>query len=229
MKIMVSACLAGENCKYNGGNNLNEKVLALLNGTGESEDTEVIPVCPEVMGGLSTPRIPSEIQDGVVIINAARGELVDNESILAAIKEGKVARYVTDFPNDALIGEENVVCIPHLGASTPEAEDNCAVMAAKQLVDYIENGNIVNSVNYPTCEAPRTGAMRIAVHHLNQQNMIAQVTGLLAAEHVNIENMVNKSKGAYAYTMIDTNTHVSEHTVEMMRAVDGILRVRVIH
>ena len=187
-----------------------------------------IPLLKDNKGMINADMI-SKMKDGVVIINAARGELVDNDSILAAIKEGKVARYVTDFPNDALIGEENVVCIPHLGASTPEAEDNCAVMAAKQLVDYIENGNIVNSVNYPTCEAPRTGAMRIAVHHLNQQNMIAQVTGLLAAEHVNIENMVNKSKGAYAYTMIDTNTHVSEHTVEMMRAVDGILRVRVIH
>ena len=102
-------------------------------------------------------------------------------------------------------------------------------MAAKQLVDYIENGNIVNSVNYPSCSAPRTGAMRIAIHHLNQQNMIAQMTAMVAAEHINIENMVNRSKGSYAYTIIDTNTHVSEETVAKMTAVDGILRIRVIH
>lgn len=179
--------------------------------------------------GMINEEMISKMKDGVVIINAARGELVDNASILAATKSGKVARYVTDFPNDALIGEENIVCIPHLGASTPEAEDNCAVMAAKQLVDYIENGNIVNSVNYPACSCPRAGAMRIAIHHLNQQNMIAQMTTLLAAEQVNIENLLNKSKGNFAYTIIDTNTHVSDHTVEKIQAVDGILRVRVIH
>ncbi len=187
-----------------------------------------VPLLKDNKGFINAETI-SKMKDGVVIINAARGELVDNDSILEATKSGKVARYVTDFPNDALIGEENIVCIPHLGASTPEAEDNCAVMAAKQLVDYIENGNIVNSVNYPACSCPRTGAMRIAIHHINQQNMIAQMTALLAAEHVNIENMVNKSKGNFAYTIIDTNTHVSEHTVQMIEALDGILRVRVIH
>lgn len=187
-----------------------------------------VPLLKDNKGFINADMI-AKMKDGVVIINAARGELVDNESILAATKSGKVARYVTDFPNDALIGEENIVCIPHLGASTPEAEDNCAVMAARQLVDYIENGNIVNSVNYPACSCPRAGAMRICVHHANQQNMIAQMTTLLAAEGVNIENLLNKSKGNYAYSIIDTNTHVSEHTVEAMKAVDGIIRVRVIH
>ena len=187
-----------------------------------------VPLLKDNKGFINDDMI-AKMKDGVVIINAARGELVDTDAILAATKSGKVARYVTDFPNDALIGAENVVCIPHLGASTPEAEDNCAVMAAKQLVDYIENGNIVNSVNYPSCSAPRTGAMRIAIHHLNQQNMIAQMTAMVAAEHINIENMVNRSKGSYAYTIIDTNTHVSEETVAKMTTVDGILRIRVIH
>lgn len=187
-----------------------------------------VPLLKDNKGFINGDMI-SKMKDGVVIINAARGELVDNDAILTATKSGKVARYVTDFPNDALIGEENIVCIPHLGASTPEAEDNCAVMAAKQLVDYIENGNIVNSVNYPACSCPRAGAMRISVHHLNQQNMIAQMTTLLAAEGVNIENLLNKSKGNYAYTIIDTNTHVSEHTVQAMNALDGVIRVRVIH
>ncbi len=187
-----------------------------------------VPLLKDNKGFINDDMI-AKMKDGVVIINAARGELVDNAAILAATKSGKVARYVTDFPNDALIGEENIVCIPHLGASTPEAEDNCAVMAAKQLVDYIENGNIVNSVNYPACVCPRAGAMRIAVHHLNQQNMIAQMTTLLAAEGVNIENLLNKSKGNYAYTIIDTNTHVSQHTVDAMKSLDGVVRVRVIH
>ncbi|MBQ1965787.1 MAG: 3-phosphoglycerate dehydrogenase [Clostridia bacterium] len=187
-----------------------------------------VPLLKDNKGFINEDMI-AKMKDGVVIINAARGELVDNAAILAATKSGKVSRYVTDFPNDDLIGAENVVCIPHLGASTPEAEDNCAVMAAKQLVDYIENGNIVNSVNYPACSCPRAGAMRIAVHHLNQQNMIAQMTTLLAAEGVNIENLLNKSKGNYAYTIIDTNTHVSQHTVDAMKALEGVVRVRVIH
>ena len=187
-----------------------------------------VPLLKDNKGFINADMI-AKMKDGVVIINAARGELVDNESILAATKSGKVARYVTDFPNDALIGEENIVCIPHLGASTPEAEDNCAVMAARQLVDYIENGNIVNSVNYPACACPRAGAMRICVHHVNQPNMIAQMSTILTAEGVNIENLLDKSKGNYAYCIIDTNTHVSEHTVEALKAVEGVFRVRVIH
>ena len=186
-----------------------------------------VPLLKDNKGFINAEMI-GKMKDGVVLINAARGELVDTEAILQATASGKVARYVTDFPNDALIGAENVVCIPHLGASTPEAEDNCAVMAANQLVDYIENGNIVNSVNYPACSSPRAGKVRIAILHLNQQNIIAPITAALAEEHVNIENMVNKSKNAYAYTIIDTNDAVAEHTVEKIRSVDGVIRVRVI-
>ena len=186
-----------------------------------------VPLLKDNHGFINADTI-AKMKDGVVIINAARGELVDNDAILAATASGKVARYVTDFPNDALIGAENVVCIPHLGASTPEAEDNCAVMAARQLVDYIDNGNIVNSVNYPACTSPRSGKVRVTIHHLNQQNMIAQITALLADEQVNIENMVNKSKGNYAYTIIDTNTAVTAATVEKIAAVAGVIRVRVI-
>lgn len=187
-----------------------------------------VPLLKDNKGFINANMI-AKMKDGVVIVNAARGELVDNESILAATKSGKVARYVTDFPNDALIGEENIVCIPHLGASTPEAEDNCAVMAARQLVDYVENGNIVNSVNYPNCVCPSAGEMRICIHHLNQHNMIAQITAFLAAEHINIENMTNKSKGNFAYSIIDTNTKVSDDVVEKIKAIEGIIRVRVIH
>lgn len=186
-----------------------------------------VPLLKDNKGMINAEAI-AKMKDGVVIINAARGELVDTASILAATESGKVARYVTDFPNDALIDAKNVICIPHLGASTPEAEDNCAVMAARQLVDYIENGNIVNSVNYPNCTSPKMGSVRISIHHLNQQNMIAQITALLAQEQVNIENMVNKSKGSYAYTMIDTNTDLSEQTAEKIGAVEGVIRVRVL-
>lgn len=186
-----------------------------------------VPLLKDNKGFVNAEMI-GKMKDGVVIINAARGELVDTDAILAATASGKVARYVTDFPSDALIGMSNVVCIPHLGASTPEAEDNCAVMAANQLVDYLENGNIVNSVNYPACSSPRAGKVRVTIHHLNQQNMIAQITKLLADEQVNIENMVNKSKGAYAYTIIDTNTDVTAATAEKIRAVEGVIRVRVI-
>jgi D-3-phosphoglycerate dehydrogenase len=167
----------------------------------------------------------AEMKDGVVIINCARGELVNNEDMLSAIKSGKVARYITDFPCEELIGQENVVCIPHLGASTPEAEDNCAVMASKQLKDYIENGNIVNSVNYPNCSAPRMSNTRIAICHLNQHNMIAQFTTILGERGVNIDNFVNSSKGNFAYSIIDIHD-VDDQAIEMLSKIDGVIRLR---
>ena len=169
----------------------------------------------------------AEMKDGAVIINCARGELVDNQAVLSALKSGKLGRYFCDFPSDELIGEEGVVLTPHLGASTPEAEDNCAVMAAKELKDFIENGNINNSVNYPRCSSPRTTAHRITICHLNKANMIAQFSGVLGEKHVNIENFINASRGNFAYSILDVN-EVTGEIVSMLNGIDGVIKVRVI-
>lgn len=176
--------------------------------------------------GMIDRKMISKMKDGVVIVNCARGEFADSSAVLEAAASGKIGRYITDFPTEEMIGAENIICIPHLGATTPEAEDNCAAMAARELVDYIENGNIRNSVNYPACESVRAGRFRITVNHLNQQNMIASITSALAGEHINIENLVNKSKGEFAYTMIDTNTEVSSGSIEKIKAIPGVFRVR---
>ena len=169
-----------------------------------------------------------KMKDNVVIINCARGELVNNADIIKATETGKVARYIVDFPADELIGAENIICIPHLGASTPEAEDNCAIMAARQLVDYIENGNIVNSVNYPACSMPRTTAFRLVILHKNISNLIAQITGAVGAQGVNISNMSNQSKGEYAATILDLETDITDQVVKAISDIDGIIKVRVI-
>lgn len=166
-----------------------------------------------------------KMKDGVVIINCARGELVCNADIIKATSSGKVSRYVVDFPADELIGKENVICIPHLGASTPEAEDNCAVMASKQLIDFIENGNIVNSVNYPNCSMPRTTAVRIVILHKNVSNILAQITGVVGKNGINISNMANQSKGDFAVTLLDVE---NELPAEAFKEIDGIIRIRVI-
>ncbi len=168
------------------------------------------------------------MKDGAVIINCARGELVDSEDIIKATESGKIARYITDFPSAELIGKENIICIPHLGASTPEAEDNCAVMASKQLIDYIENGNVVNSVNYPNCSMPRSTKYRLVILHKNIANILAQITSAVGKEGVNIENMSNQSKGDYAVTILDVNKGLSEESIKHVSSVDGIIRVRVI-
>ena len=167
----------------------------------------------------------AEMKDGVVLINCARGELVDNEAILKYVNSGKVSRYITDFPSKELIGVDNVICIPHLGASTPEAEDNCAVMAAKELKDYIENGNIRNSVNFPTCSSPKNSAIRLAILHLNTQNMIAQFTTILAEKNINIDNFINSSKGDYAYSIIDIPC-IDDNTFEVLCKINGIIKIR---
>ena len=169
-----------------------------------------------------------KMKDNVVIVNCARGELVNNADIIKAIESGKVARYIVDFPADELIGVENIICIPHLGASTPEAEDNCAVMAARQLIDYIENGNIVNSVNYPACSMPRTAKARLVVLHKNVNNILAQITGQVGAEGINIANLSNQSKGDYAVTLIDADSDIPAKTVEHIAVLPDIIKVRVI-
>lgn len=187
-----------------------------------------VPYIASANKGMINAGLLRKMKDGVVIVNCARGELVDNADIIKAVESGKVARYVTDFPSDELIGVDNIVCIPHLGASTPEAEDNCAVMAAKQLVDYIENGNIVNSVNYPTCTMPRSTPYRLTILHKNISNILAQITGAVGNEGININNMSNQSRGDYAVTILDVEKKVSEDAIRHISRVEGIIRVRVI-
>lgn len=187
-----------------------------------------IPYIPASNKGFINAGLLRKMKDGVVIVNCARGELVDNQDIIKAIENGKVSRYVTDFPADEIIGVENVICIPHLGASTPEAEDNCAIMASKQLIDYIENGNVVNSVNYPNCSMPRATDFRLVILHKNISNILAQITGAVGKEGINISNLSNQSKGDFAITILDVEKEVSEQAISHISQVEGIIRVRVI-
>lgn len=171
----------------------------------------------------------TKMKDGVIILNFARDLLVNDNDIADALQTGRVAKYVTDFPNDKTAKMPGVIAIPHLGASTEESEDNCAVMAVKQLKDYLENGNIKNSVNYPNCDAGVcTTAGRVAILHKNIPNMLTQFTGAFSAENVNIANMVNKSRGDYAYSVIDVENKVDEGMVAKLTAFKGVLKVRVI-
>ncbi len=166
-------------------------------------------------------------KDGVRILNYSRDGLVDSTALLAAIKSGKVAKYVTDFATDDILCEDNVICMPHLGASTPESEDNCAVMAADEVKDYLENGNIVNSVNYPALSMPRSTDTRICVLHYNKPNVIATITTTLAAQGANIENMESKSRGDYGYMVIDVNGS-NPNAVKATEDLEDVIRVRVI-
>ncbi len=171
----------------------------------------------------------SKMKDGVIILNFARDLLVDDDAMEAALKSGKVKRYITDFPNDKTAGMEGVVAIPHLGASTAESEDNCAKMAVKQVMNYLENGNIINSVNFPACDMGIcTKAGRITILHRNIPNSLSQFTSTVAKDNINISDMVNRSKGEYAYTMLDLDDPVSDQLVEDLKKIDGVLRVRVI-
>ena len=168
------------------------------------------------------------MKDGVRILNFSRAALVNDDALKAALESGKVAAYVTDFPTEEVLDVDGVIAIPHLGASTPESEDNCASMAAKELIDYIENGNIVNSVNLPEVTMPRSGEHRICVIHKNIPNMITAIAGIFADDGVNIENMLNKSRGDYAYTMLDTGAADTEVVAKEIAAIDGVIKVRVI-
>lgn len=169
------------------------------------------------------------MKDGVVILNFSRDLLVNDEDMEEALKSGKVASYVTDFPNAKTAGMEGVIAIPHLGASTEESEDNCAVMAVKEIMDYMENGNIKNSVNYPDCDAGvAVRGRRITINHKNIPNMLSQFTSTFSAENINISNLVNKSKKDYAYTVIDIEANVCESIIEKLSAIQGVLKVRVV-
>ena len=168
------------------------------------------------------------MKDGVRVINLARGELVDDDAMIAALDAGKVACYVTDFPNNKITLAKHVVAIPHLGASSPESEENCAVMAAQELKDYLENGNIKNSVNFPNVEMERTGVQRLCVIHRNIPAMLANITRQLSEDGVNVPNMTNKSKGDYAYTIVDLDSPITDEAVADLKAIPGIIRMRII-
>lgn len=169
-----------------------------------------------------------KMKDGVRILNFARGDLVNNDEIIEALDSGKVASYITDFPNDDLIGVGGVILVPHLGASTPESEENCATMAAEELIDYLENGNITNSVNMPNISIPRSGGVRICVIHKNVPNVLNAITSITTSLNINIENMLNKSKKEYAYTMLDIAPDKSDEVAEEIKKLDEVIKVRVI-
>ena len=170
----------------------------------------------------------AKMKPGMRILNFARGELVDDDALLAAIESGQVARYVTDFPNAKLVGRKNVVCFPHLGATTPEAEEKCAVMAAREIVDYLRNGNIRNSVNLPNATLDRLGKSRLCLIHRNQPGMLNRFLKIIAAGNVNVEHMLNKARGEIAYTIFDTTERLDKTAAEEMRAIPGVTRVRLL-
>ena len=187
-----------------------------------------VPQTPETKGMINEGAIHM-MKGGVRILNLARGTLVNDDDMLAALESGKVAAYVTDFPNNKILQGKNVIAIPHLGASTPESEENCAVMAAQELRDYLENGHLKNSVNLPTLVQEWSGVSRLCIIHRNIPGAIANITGILSKDGVNVENMTNKSKKDYAYTIVDVGSRVNDNVANEIRALDGVLRVRLLN
>lgn len=183
-----------------------------------------VPATPQTKNMICAESI-AKMKDGVRIVNLARADLVNAADLKEALASGKVASYVTDFPAEDTVGVKGIVTIPHLGASTEESEDNCAVMAAHELIDYLENGNIKNSVNYPNVQMPRTAAHRAVILHKNIPNMISIISGSFAEQNINIENLVNASKGDYACTIVETNSDISAAVIEKISATAGIIRV----
>lgn len=187
-----------------------------------------LPLTKENKGMIGVDSL-QKMKDGVRILNFARGDLVDSPALLDALASGKVAAYATDFPDDSMIGVENILAIPHLGASTPESEDNCAVMAVDQLKDYLENGNILNSVNLPNLSMARdSGTTRLCLIHKNVPNTIAMFAAACGEAGMNIENMQSKSRGEYAYTILDVSGDVTPAAADTLRALDPIVKVRVL-
>ena len=185
-----------------------------------------VPLLPDTKGMIDAEAI-AKMKDGVVILNFARDLLVDDDAMEAALKSGKVRRYITDFPNDRTAGMAGVVAIPHLGASTEEAEDNCAKMAVKQVMNYLKNGNIINSVNFPNCDmGVCTKAARVTILHKNIPNTLSQFTSAMAEENINISDLMNRSRGEYAYTMLDLDSIPSKAAMEKLSKIDGVIRVR---
>lgn len=186
-----------------------------------------VPLLDETRGIINKDSI-ALMKDGVMILNFARGELVNTADVIAALESGKISRYVTDFPCQELIGVRNAVLIPHLGASTPESEDNCAAMAAQELGEYLRLGNIKNSVNMPACELPWTGRTRICMIHKNIANMIGRITEIIAADNINISDMINKSRGDIAYTMIDIDSGAEQKLLDDLAGIPDMIRIRVL-
>ncbi len=187
-----------------------------------------IPLMDSTKGTINKEAI-DKMKDGVILLNFARDLLADEKAVLDGIKAGKIRKYVSDFPNPTTAGQDGCIVIPHLGASTEEAEDNCAKMAVKEMMNYLENGNIINSVNYPKCDMGIcTQAGRVAIFHKNIANMITKFTACFGDAGINITDMMNKSKGEVAYTMLDIEEPASEEIIKKLQAVDGVFRVRVV-
>ena len=187
-----------------------------------------VPAVDSTKGMINKAAI-EQMKDGVVILNFARDLLVNEDDLAEALKSGKVKKYVTDFANPKSVNMDNTIVIPHLGASTEESEDNCAKMAVQEIMDYLENGSIRNSVNYPACDmGVKKAACRVAVLHMNIPNMIGQITGVLAAGKINISDMTNKSRDKFAYTLMDLEHTPDDIMVQKLNAIEGVLRVRLI-
>lgn len=212
--------------------NLSSKVKHIVNVEDIYKECNYITIHVPAMDstkGMINKEAFDMMQDGTVIINCARDVLVDESAIGEALASGKVKKYVTDFPNATTANMKGAIVIPHLGASTEEAEDNCAVMAVKEIVDYIENGNIINSVNYPNCDMGTCKtAGRVAVCHKNVPAVISKITSVMGNEGINIEEMSNKSRGDYAYSMLDISEPASDSVVDKLSAIDGVIKVRVV-
>lgn len=186
-----------------------------------------VPLTPETKGMICADTI-AVMKDTVRILNFARGDLAVSADIVDALENGKMAAYVTDFPSAEVIGIDGVIAIPHLGASTPESEENCASMGALQIIDFLENGNIKNSVNLPAVSMVKTGAARITVIHKNQPNMIATITDTISKDGINISSFEDKNRGQWAYSIIDVDTEASQQVIDDISAIDGVIKVRVI-
>ena len=175
--------------------------------------------------GMFNADLFRKVKHGVRLLNFSRGELVETDAVLKALEDGTDAEYITDFATEELLKSDRVIVMPHLGASTPESEDNCAVMAAQELKDFLENGNITNSVNFPNCDMGKVLGARITIAHKNIPAMISQITAIFTKDNINIENMVNKSRGDLAYTMIDTHSAVTDTIINDIKAIDGVIKV----
>lgn len=212
--------------------NLSRDVKHVLNVDEIYENCDIItvhvPLLDSTKGMINKESI-AKMKDGVILLNFARDLLANEEDVLEGIKAGKIRKYVTDFPNPTTAGQEGCIVIPHLGASTEESEDNCAKMAVKELMNYLENGNIVNSVNYPNCDMGVCAqAGRIAIFHKNIANMITKFTACFGDQGINITDMMNKSRGEVAYTMMDLESAATDEMVQKLQAIDGVFRVRVV-
>lgn len=212
--------------------NLSRNVHHVMNVDDIYEYCDIITIHVPLMDstkGMVNAEAVSKMKRGVILLNFARDVLMDEKAVLEGIKSGKIRKYVSDFANPTTAGQDGCIILPHLGASTEESEDNCAMMAVEEMRDYLENGNIKNSVNYPACDmGVCSKAGRVAIFHKNIANMITRFTAVMGEAGINISDMTNKSRGEVAYTLIDVETKVPEEQVEQLKAVDGVFRVRVV-